>query len=86
MLRATCKRFVKDDLPGVVFLSEKNSGETNFHSDEDVLCFSGSLLSKRKNTPLYTDKDLPGECSGLNYVYSKGKALTKKTHHKNLHN
>ena len=45
MLRATCKRFVKDDLPGVVFLSEKNSGETNFHSDEDVCTVYSALVS-----------------------------------------
>ena len=31
-----------------------------------------------KNTPLYTTKELPGDCLGLNYVYSKGKALIKK--------
>ena len=79
MLRATCKRFVKDDLPGVVFLSEKNSGETNFHSDEDVCTVYSALVShyfpNAKNTPLYTTKDLPGDCLGLNYVYSKGKGL-----------
>ena len=42
-------------------------------------------IDSNKNTTKYkSTRDLPGECSGSNYVYSIGKALTKKTRRKNL--
>ena len=36
------------------------------------------------NLFMYLTRDLPGECAGLNYVYSMGEALIKKAQRKNL--
>ena len=36
------------------------------------------------NALIFYTRDLPGKCSGLNYVYSMGEALIKKARRKNL--